>query len=108
MIEYIQKMEHEDYTRGDWRIFERLITTTTFINQIMNYEQNKRYKKKPVFNLVYTNMRETDFVIAYYYIYTYGIHQYISLFGGDAHIILSNKILNDRNELYKTYVCRSF
>jgi hypothetical protein len=90
----------------DWRTFERNLNTTTFINEIMNYEQNKRYKKKPVFNLVYKNMRETDFVIAYYYIYAYGIQMYILLFGGDADIILSNKILNDRYELYKSFVCR--
>jgi hypothetical protein len=99
-------MANDDSTRLDWRTFERLITTTTFINEIMNYEQNKRYKKKPVFDLVYKNMRETDFVIAYYYIYAYGIQMYISLFGGEAHIILSNKLLNDRNELYRLYVLR--
>ncbi len=92
----------------DWRTFERNIKTTTFINEIMNYETNKRYKKKPVFDLVYKNMRETDFVIAYYYIYAYGIKMYISMFGGEADIILSNKILNDRYNLYKSYVCRSF
>ena len=101
-------MEDDDYTRPDWITFERLITTTTFINEIMNYEQNKRYKKKPVFDLVYKNMRETDFVIAYYYIYADGIKMYISMFGGEADIILSNKILNDRYNLYKSYVCRSF
>jgi hypothetical protein len=97
-----------EHTWIDWRTFQRLISTTTFINEIMNYEQNKRYKKKPVFDLVYKNMRETDFVIAYYYIYAYGIKMYISLFGGEEHIVLSNKLLNDRNELYRRYVCRHF
>jgi hypothetical protein len=84
-------------TRPDWRTFERKMNTTSFISQIV-----LEYKIK-VFKLVSKNMRESDFVIAYYYIYTYGINMYIMTFGGEENIILSNKILNDRNEKYKNY-----
>jgi hypothetical protein len=91
-------------TRPDWKIFERKIKTTAFIDQIMNYQQHKIYKKKNIFKLVYNHMRETDFVIAYYYIYSYGIQMYIMKFGGEERIILSNKILHDRYKLYKSYV----
>ncbi len=85
-------------TRPDWRTFQRKIHTVCFIQNI------EKYNTLNVFKVVKQNMVLSHFHIAYHHIYYFGIESYITLYNENPKLILSNKILNKRNESYKNYV----
>jgi hypothetical protein len=85
-------------TRPDWRTFERKINTVYFIQSI------EKYNELRVFQLVKDNMFMSHFYIAYHHIYYFGITSYITFYREDKNVVLSNKILDTRNESYKNYL----
>jgi hypothetical protein len=87
-------------TRPDWRTFERGISIDTYIKDIIYLNKFKTYS---LYKLVYNHMCKSDFFKIYHHIYCFGIDDYIKTYGGDKQRILSNTILNSRNESYKEY-----
>jgi hypothetical protein len=89
-------------TRPDWRTFERTLNTMCFIQSI------EKFNTRPVFKVVKNNMIDSHFYIAYHHIYYFGITSYITLYREDKNVVLSNKLLNSRNESYKNYLFMHF
>ena len=87
-------------TRPDWRTFIRGISIGTYIKDINNITKFKTYA---LYKLVYTHMRQSSFYMLYHHLYCYGIDDYIKTYGGDKKRILSNTILNARNESFLEY-----
>jgi len=85
-------------TRPDWRTCNCLISIEEYIYSIQYkyYINNTR-----LITLISSNIDDTDFYKAYNHIYYFGIHSYILKYNVDKEYILSNKILNHQNELYK-------
>lgn len=97
-------------TRPDWRTFKRQIDTPYFIQCLEKHHINKALV------IGRLNMAQSSFYIAYHHIYYFGIkdyiyaHHYINLnhkyfFNKECLIrdVLSNQLLNQRNESYKHY-----
>ena len=96
-------------TRPDWRTFKRQIDTPYFIQCLEKHHINKALV------IGRLNMAQSSFYIAYHHIYYFGIKDYIYLkyinldhnylFNEEGILrdILSNKLLNQRNESYKKY-----
>ena len=96
-------------TRPNWRTFKRQIDTPYFIQCLEKHYINKALV------IGRLNMEQSSFYIAYHHIYYYGIQDYIYayyinlnhnyLFNKEGLIrdVLSNKLLNQRNESYKKY-----
>ena len=89
-------------TRPDWRTFKRQIDTRYFIQCL------EKYNELSVFQLVKNNMVTSHFYVAYHHIYYYGITSYITLYREDKNVVLSNKLLDARNESYKNYLFMHF
>jgi hypothetical protein len=87
-------------TRPDWRTFTRTITMETYIKDI---NKITRFKTYSLYKLVLTHMRQSPFYILYHHLYCFGIDDYLKTYGGDKTRILSNTILNARNESYLEY-----
>jgi len=85
-------------TRPDWRTFERCITIQTYIEEIKILKM-----VKPCFKLVCNHMYNSYYFQIYHHIYCFGIDDYIKTYGGDKTRILSDTILNARNESYIEY-----
>jgi hypothetical protein len=96
-------------TRPDWRTFKRQIDTPYFIQCL-----EKHYIKKALV-IGRLNMEQSSFYIAYHHIYYFGIqdyiyayyinlnHNYLFIKEGLIRDVLSNKLLNQRNESYNNY-----
>ena len=87
-------------TRPDWRTFSRTITIGAYIKDI---DRLNKFKTYSLFKLVYTHMRQSSFYMLYHHLYCYGIDDYLKTYGGDKNRILSNTILNARNESFLEY-----
>jgi hypothetical protein len=86
-------------TRPDWRTCNCLIRFEEYIYTI----QYKIHIKQPtnLLNLIFNNISNSDFYIAYNHIYFFGINSYVSKYKLNKDDVLSNKKLYRQNELYK-------
>jgi len=87
-------------TRPDWRTFKRAITIQNYIEEIKTL---KLAKPSSLFKRVCNHMYNSYYFQIYHHLYCFGIDDYIKTYGGDKTHILSDTILNARNESYIEY-----
>jgi hypothetical protein len=88
-------------TRPDWRTYSRLMTIEEYIYTIRYCINHNKYRINiKLLNLVFNNIAESEFYIAYNHIYFFGIDSYVSKYNLNKDEVLSNKKLNHQNDLY--------
>jgi hypothetical protein len=88
-------------TRPDWRTCNCLIPIEEYIYTIRYCINHNKYRINiKLLNLVFNNIAESEFYMAYNHIYFFGIDSYVLTYNLNREDVLSNKKLNRQHILY--------